>query len=84
MLYDQVTVGEGGRFVIPAAFREAMGIKPKDELTIRFDDGELRMVSRKQAQEKALKEIRDLMRPYKDKPSMVDDFLARRREMWGE
>ncbi len=84
MLKDQVTIDEGGRFVIPSAFRKAMHIKPQDTLNIQLNDGELRIVSKKHAQEQALKEIRELVTPYKDKESMVDDFLANRKAMWGE
>ena len=32
--YEKLKIGEGGRFVIPAAMREAMRVKPGDDLIL--------------------------------------------------
>lgn len=77
----KVTVREGGRIVIPADMRDALGIKVGDELTLRLSDGELRLYTRS----RAIARIQEIARKYK-KPgeSVVDQFLAERRAMWGE
>jgi AbrB family looped-hinge helix DNA binding protein len=42
-------ISEGGRIVIPAAYRKALGVKPGDEVQLVLEDGEIRMVSQHQA-----------------------------------
>lgn len=46
-------IAEGGRVVIPAPYREALGIGPGDEVVLRLMDGELRLYSRKEAVRRA-------------------------------
>ncbi|MBK8458389.1 MAG: AbrB/MazE/SpoVT family DNA-binding domain-containing protein [Phyllobacteriaceae bacterium] len=78
---ETVKLGEGGRFVIPAALREAMGVKPGDTLVMHVEDGELRVRNWREA----IKRIQQMAQKYK-RPgeSVVDDFLRDRRAMWGE
>lgn len=74
---ETVRLGEGGRFVIPAAMREAMGVKPGDTLVMKLHDGELRVtgfsvaIKRAQALFKAVPPKGD---------GVVDTFLAERRK----
>jgi AbrB family looped-hinge helix DNA binding protein len=42
-------ISVGGRIVIPAAYRKALGVKPGDEVQLVLEDGEIRMVSQRQA-----------------------------------
>src|SRR5207248_1536702 len=35
-----VKLGEGGRVVIPAEYRKALGVKPGDDIVLRLQDGE--------------------------------------------
>ena len=46
-------VNENGRVVIPAAFRKAMGINVGDEVVLRIEDNELRILTLKQRIERA-------------------------------
>ena len=79
--YESLKVGEGGRVVIPAAMRAAMGVKPGDTLIANIDGGELKLISRRTA----LRKVQDKMAKYKKAgESVVDEFLAERRAMWGE
>ena len=73
----RATVGEGGRLVIPAEMRKAMGVKPGDALVLKVSDGELTAVS----QLVSIRKIQERLAPYK-KPgeNVVDEFLADRRE----
>jgi AbrB family looped-hinge helix DNA binding protein len=38
-------VNENGRIVLPAAFRESLGIKTGDEIVLRLEDNEIRIAS---------------------------------------
>jgi AbrB family looped-hinge helix DNA binding protein len=42
-------VASGGRIVIPAAYRKALGIHPGDEVVLALEEGQLRMFSRTEA-----------------------------------
>lgn len=76
-----LTVAENGRVVIPKYMRDAMQIGKDGKVTARLVDGELRLISPRAA----IARIQRIARKYK-KPgqSVVDEFLAERRSMWGE
>lgn len=78
---ERLKLGDGGRIVIPAAMREEMAVKPGDTLIAHVEDGVLHVVS----YEANLRKIQAEMAKYK-KPgeSVVDEFLAERRALWGE
>src|SRR5262245_37426669 len=71
------TIGEGGRLVIPAEMRKAMGITPGDTVSLRLEEGALRVVSPKMAREAVQKFA---LKWKKHGTSEVDEFLAERRE----
>jgi AbrB family looped-hinge helix DNA binding protein len=71
------TVAEGGRIVIPASYRRALGVRPGDEIVLRFADGEIRITSRAQARRRAREYVRSLV-PKGE--SMVDELIRERRE----
>ena len=70
-------VNVNGRVVIPAAFRKAMGIKVGDEVVLRIEDNELRILTLKQRIERAQRLIRQHVKPG---TSLVDELIADRRE----
>jgi len=70
-------VNENGRVVIPAAFRKAMGIKAGDEVVLRIEDNELRILTLKQRIEQAQRLVRQHVKPG---TSLVDELIADRRE----
>jgi AbrB family looped-hinge helix DNA binding protein len=70
-------VNENGRVVIPAAFRKAMGIKAGDEVVLRIEDNELRILTLKQRIERAQRLVRQHVKPG---TSLVDELIADRRE----
>ena len=47
------TIAEGGRIVIPADYRRALGLKVGDEVILRMADGEVHILTRRQAIKKA-------------------------------
>lgn len=50
---DRVAIGEGGRLVIPAAYRQALGLKDGDEVLLQLAQGELRLLTPKEAVRRA-------------------------------
>lgn len=71
-----IELGAGGRIVIPAAIREAMGLKEGDRLVVRFEDGELRLMTK----QLALERMRELVRKHVPPGvSLVDELIADRR-----
>ncbi len=42
-------VAAGGRIVIPASYRKALGIKPGDDVVLQLEEGVIRLYSRAQA-----------------------------------
>lgn len=73
----RVRIAAGGRVVIPADIRQGLGVREGDELLITRDGDGIRMTTVQQA----VKEVQAFFGQFK-KPgeSMVDDFLASRRE----
>jgi AbrB family looped-hinge helix DNA binding protein len=51
-------LGPSGRIVIPAEYRKALGIKVGDEIVMRLEEGEIRMIGRPQAIRRAQRTIR--------------------------
>jgi AbrB family looped-hinge helix DNA binding protein len=68
---------EGGRLVIPAAYRKALGLKPGDEVLLSLEEGEIRVISTRQAVAKA----QTLLRRYIPKGrSLSEELIKERRE----
>ncbi len=73
----KTTIREGGRLVIPAAYRKALGLKPGDEVLLVLEDGEIRVVSTRQAIARA----QTLLRCYIPKGrSLSEELIKERRE----
>ena len=70
-------VHKAGRITIPIEIRKQFQIAEGDILTIRQEDGELKIITAQQA----LAHARNLVQPYLQSPeSSVDNFLKSRRE----
>jgi AbrB family looped-hinge helix DNA binding protein len=76
-MLDKVKLGEGGRLVIPAAMREALGVKPGDEMALEVVDGELKVKSYMAVIKELQAEFNSLVPAGTD---VVGDFLRERRE----
>lgn len=57
---QRVKVVEGGKLVIPAAFRREMGVKPGDTVIVELDQGELRVRSLSSAIRRVQERMREL------------------------
>ncbi len=71
----------GGRVIIPAQLRSAMGIKPGDEVLMALSEGELRIFSLGHAIQRA----QELVRGYVPKgKSLADELIQDRRSEGAE
>lgn len=70
-------IREGGRLVIPAAYRRALGLKTGDEVVLLLDDSEIRMLSTRQAVARAQAIVR---RYVKKGRSLSEELVKERRE----
>ena len=71
----RMRVNANGRIVIPAVFRQALGIKVGDEVLLRIEDDELRSLKHRLARAQRL--VRGHVKPG---VSLVDELIAERRE----
>lgn len=75
-LKSRLQIGAGGRIVIPAEMRTAMGVAEGDVLLARVVDGELKLLS----QDAAIRKAQDVVRRHvAEGVSLVDELLAERR-----
>jgi AbrB family looped-hinge helix DNA binding protein len=73
--YEHLKLGEAGRLVIPAALRREMGVEPGDDLLLRVEEGELRIIGRMQAIRRFQARAQQFKKPGE---SVVDEFIAER------
>lgn len=66
---------DGGRIVIPAEYRRALNLNVGDDVVLSLDDGEIRIVSRKEA----LRRAQVLVRRYVPEGTSLSDELIRDR-----
>lgn len=71
-----VEIGAAGRVVIPAAFREKIGLAEGDRLLAKLVDGEIHLISK----EAALRNARKILKEYvPEGTSLVNELIADRR-----
>jgi AbrB family looped-hinge helix DNA binding protein len=79
---EWVTVSSSGRISLPAALRKAIGLQTGSKVLVELHGREIRIRTLHEAVARAQALSRRL---FADKPNVsVDDFLANRREDWGE
>jgi AbrB family looped-hinge helix DNA binding protein len=73
-----VRISPGGRVVIPAEFRKALGVGIGDDILIQLKGEELRLRSR----QAAIKRVQAMVRKYlpDESRSLADELIAERRE----
>jgi bifunctional DNA-binding transcriptional regulator/antitoxin component of YhaV-PrlF toxin-antitoxin module len=71
-------LGEGGRLVIPAAYRKALGVDTGDELVLELEEGSLRIST----VHEGIRRAKTLVRSYIPEGLRLSDELIeeRRRE----
>jgi AbrB family looped-hinge helix DNA binding protein len=55
---ENTKIGEGGRVVIPAEFRRALGLETGDEIIVRLQDGAILILTRAEAVRRAQAAVR--------------------------
>ncbi|TNC46263.1 AbrB/MazE/SpoVT family DNA-binding domain-containing protein [Rubellimicrobium rubrum] len=68
---QRVKIVEGGKLVIPAAFRREMGIAPGDTVVVELDAGELRVRSLSSA----IRQVQARMRELNPEGRLLSDEL---------
>jgi len=76
-LRARTRLGEKGRFVIPAAMRQALGVDTGGVLDLRLIDGELRISSIRSRIQRVQARARQIIPPG---VSLADELSAERRE----
>jgi antitoxin PrlF len=72
----RVKIAEGGRIVIPAEYRQALGLQTGDVVIVRLEGGEVRILTVNQA----IKRAQELVGRYvSQKRSLADELIAERR-----
>lgn len=75
-----VKIVDGGRIVLPAAFRKALGVTTGDTLTIDLDGDELRVRSAKAEREAAIRRIQAYVATLPPSDMLAsDELIAERR-----
>ena len=70
-------VSEGGRIVVPSAFRKALGLKTGDPVIVVLDDEEVRLLTPR----RAIRRAQEIVRKYvPEGQSLVDELIDERRE----
>ena len=72
----RVTIGPGGRMVIPAEFRKSLGVRTGDQVVVDLKDGDLRVRSLDAVIERAQALVRQYV---SDDVSLADELIEDRR-----
>lgn len=70
-------LSQGGRVVIPADYREALGLKPGDDVMLVLEENEVRLITPHQAIKRAQSFVRQYVPPGR---TLTEELLADRRQ----
>ncbi len=70
-------ISNGGRIVIPAAYRKQLDIHPGDDVVLTLEEGEIRLITARQAVKHAQKLVR---RYIPESVSLAEELIQERRE----
>ena len=76
MRTTRTKVASGGRIVIPAEYRMALGLHEGDVVTLRLEDGEIRLYSFAEGLRRAQALVRQFV---PEGVSLADELIAERR-----
>jgi AbrB family looped-hinge helix DNA binding protein len=69
-------IGKSGRIIVPAKLRKELDIRPGDEIVMRLEEGQIRLIPLRQAVKQAQKIVREYV---PQSTSLVDDLIRERR-----
>jgi AbrB family looped-hinge helix DNA binding protein len=73
----RVRVSEKGRLVIPAQFREVLGIEPGDVVELRLEENGIRVATTEQRLREVRRRLKKVFGPGR---SLSEELIAERRE----
>jgi AbrB family looped-hinge helix DNA binding protein len=79
MSYVKTKIGDGGRLVIPAEQRKALGLNPGDTVLLSVENGELRLRSLQESIRRARSLVAKYTGPGGDGRLLSEEFIAERR-----
>lgn len=74
--HTEIQLGNQGRLVIPAAFRQALGFGPGDRLIVRIENGSLIL----EKADTVKKRLKNRFTQVPKSISLADELIAERRE----
>ena len=77
MSETKTKLGEGGRLVIPAEYRKALGLQPGDEVILVLEEGEVRLLTPQRAVQRAQALVRHYIPEGRD---LAEELLRERRD----
>ncbi len=76
MQTTKVKIASGGRIVLPAEYRRALGLREGEDAILVLEDQELRILSRREA----IRRAQELVSQYiPEGRSLADELIAERR-----
>lgn len=72
-------LGEGGRVIIPAAFRSNLSLSPGDDIILHLSEDTICMTTPNQALRKLQAKVKSSISAIGENISLVDELLATRR-----
>jgi AbrB family looped-hinge helix DNA binding protein len=73
-------MGEGGRLVIPAEYRRALGVEPGDELLLVLEENSVRVLTPREG----IRRAQALVRSYVQEGTRLSDELIQERRRSAE
>jgi len=77
MVLVKTKMAAGGRVVIPAQYRQALGLKPGDDVIMALEDGEVRILTADSAVRRAQALVRRYVPQGRD---LAEELVRERRE----
>lgn len=68
-------IGQGGRVVLPARLRRAAGMEIGDDVIVRLENGEVRLIKYADA----IRRVQERLRPYLADSDVVAELIEERR-----
>lgn len=72
-------IGDGGRVIIPAIFRQTLHLEAGDDIILHFEDNEIHITTPEQALIKLQAKVKNYLDKAGKPVSLVDELIATRR-----
>ena len=72
-------IGEGGRVIIPAGFRQALHLQTGDDIILHFENNEILITTPEQALAKLQAKVKSYLDKSERPVSLVDELIGMRR-----